>query len=567
MMDKTLHVLGLSGGKDSAALAVYMIDNYPELDIKYYFTDTGKELPEVNEFIDRLAGYVETIVDPYEEVFTSNREKKDFDYHLRQHKSYLPSPQARWCTIQMKLVPFEKWIQLKMQKEGYTKVISYVGIRADEPAREGFLTNAVTSEYLTIKMPFREDGLGRDDIFDILRKADLLHDDPEVSRYRELFLDQETREPIEPSKEDKSTLTTELLKIRQDIKLHLSNSINSLEVIHIKSKLIEQCSKVINIEESYSSIDKNKPLDSINFDFLKSDWQSLSSQLSTYRAKFFHNFEDIDFLIESISNSHNDNDNDKLLLPKLKILNSFNKLEQYLSILKSLKGFNDVEAFLETESIMSLHLIDNLENDLSKAVEMSTAALNMLSSYNNYGYLMKALKLLSSFLEVKLPSSINDDFLNQIKKQYRHYESNLTSELLLNIIEAKDAGKPGYYGWRSRSGCTFCFYQQKIEWLRLQEIYPQAFENAKSYEKKAEEDRGNGTFYWLGKGTPLSSLESETRKVSIIENHQLRTKRLEQKLNRRSNLVRAKVKISDTDRMDEIYDEAEGGGACVTCYK
>ena len=36
------HVLGLSGGKDSAALAIYMRQNYPELDIDYFFTDTGK---------------------------------------------------------------------------------------------------------------------------------------------------------------------------------------------------------------------------------------------------------------------------------------------------------------------------------------------------------------------------------------------------------------------------------------------------------------------------------------------------------------------------------------------
>ena len=85
--------------------------------------------------------------------------------------------------------------------------------------------------------------------------------------------------------------------------------------------------------------------------------------------------------------------------------------------------------------------------------------------------------------------------------------------------------------------------------------------------KKAEDDRGDGTFYWLGKGTPLSTLETEERKIEIIENHELRVKRLEKKLNRRANLLRAKVKISDTDRMDEIYDEVEGGGACVTCYK
>jgi hypothetical protein len=62
-------------------------------------------------------------------------------------------------------------------------------------------------------------------------------------------------------------------------------------------------------------------------------------------------------------------------------------------------------------------------------------------------------------------------------------------------------------------------------------------------------------------------LETDTRKIQIIENHDLRVKRFEKKLNRRGNLLRGKVKISDTDSMDEIYDEVEGGGACLTCYK
>ena len=48
MADK--HVLGISGGKDSAALAVFVRQNHPELDVEYFFTDTGKELPEVYEF-------------------------------------------------------------------------------------------------------------------------------------------------------------------------------------------------------------------------------------------------------------------------------------------------------------------------------------------------------------------------------------------------------------------------------------------------------------------------------------------------------------------------------------
>ena len=52
----THHVLGLSGGKDSAALAIYMRENHPDLDIKYFFTDTGEELPEVYEFLGKLEG-------------------------------------------------------------------------------------------------------------------------------------------------------------------------------------------------------------------------------------------------------------------------------------------------------------------------------------------------------------------------------------------------------------------------------------------------------------------------------------------------------------------------------
>ena len=53
---KEWHVLGLSGGRDSAALAVHMRQNYPDLDIEYFFTDTGKELPEVYEFLGKLEG-------------------------------------------------------------------------------------------------------------------------------------------------------------------------------------------------------------------------------------------------------------------------------------------------------------------------------------------------------------------------------------------------------------------------------------------------------------------------------------------------------------------------------
>ena len=75
------HVLGISGGKDSAALATYMRDNYPEIEIDYFFTDTGKELPEVYRYLSKLEGYLG------KPIHRLNPEK-DFDYWLMEHKTF-----------------------------------------------------------------------------------------------------------------------------------------------------------------------------------------------------------------------------------------------------------------------------------------------------------------------------------------------------------------------------------------------------------------------------------------------------------------------------------------------
>ena len=150
------HVLGLSGGKDSAALALYMSNNYPELDIEYFFTDTGEELPEVYEFLTHLEGALGksiTRLDPH----------RNFEFWLREYNQFLPSPQARGCTIKMKLEPFKKWVN-QWLNAGHT-VYSYVAIRADEDYREGYTS---THQNLKIKLPFREDGIDKAGVFDIL---------------------------------------------------------------------------------------------------------------------------------------------------------------------------------------------------------------------------------------------------------------------------------------------------------------------------------------------------------------------------------------------------------------
>lgn len=282
------HVLGLSGGKDSAALAVYMRDHYPDLDIEYFFTDTGKELPEVMDYLNQLESYLGKPI-------LRLGSDKDFDYWLKEYNHFLPSGHQRWCTVQMKLVPFEKWVKPFLD-EGY-EIISYVGIRADEPWREGYVP---TQKFLTTKMPFAEDGLVKEDI--------------------------------------------------------------------------------------------------------------------------------------------------------------------------------------------------------------------------------------------------------------------------INILEGTGLGLPKYYEWRSRSGCTFCFYQRKIEWVRLMERHPDKFEEAKSYEKQLNDDKStNGeTYYWMGKNTPLTTLEDPDRVEQIKADHEKKLERFKKK--RRRNALYDDQLIEMID-LDALYDDMEGGGACVTCYK
>lgn len=46
------HILGLSGGKDSTALAILLHKEIPEME--YFFCDTHKELPETYQYLDRI---------------------------------------------------------------------------------------------------------------------------------------------------------------------------------------------------------------------------------------------------------------------------------------------------------------------------------------------------------------------------------------------------------------------------------------------------------------------------------------------------------------------------------
>jgi 3'-phosphoadenosine 5'-phosphosulfate sulfotransferase (PAPS reductase)/FAD synthetase len=153
------HVLGLSGGRDSAALAIFMRQHHAALNIEYFFTDTGKELPEVYEFLGRLEGFLG------KPIVRLNPDR-DFDFWLAQYRHFLPSPQTRWCTRQLKIRPFEAWIRPDL--ESGIPVTTYVAIRADEQHREGYSSRHPN---LSVRLPFRDHGIDLAGVKELLESS------------------------------------------------------------------------------------------------------------------------------------------------------------------------------------------------------------------------------------------------------------------------------------------------------------------------------------------------------------------------------------------------------------
>jgi 3'-phosphoadenosine 5'-phosphosulfate sulfotransferase (PAPS reductase)/FAD synthetase len=147
------HIMGLSGGKDSTALAVLLHKEIPEME--YFFCDTGKELQETYDYLDKIKARLGIKIQ-----YLSP--EKGFDHWLEVYDGYLPSPRSRWCTKQLKILPLEKFI-------GDDEAFSYIGIRADEN-RDGYISTKPT---LTPVYPFKERGMIKADIVRLLEESGL----------------------------------------------------------------------------------------------------------------------------------------------------------------------------------------------------------------------------------------------------------------------------------------------------------------------------------------------------------------------------------------------------------
>ncbi len=169
---KEHHVLALSGGKDSAALAFFIKDNMPEIHkkIEYAFYDTGCDLVETYDYLNKIELFLNkkiTYVKP-------QRSFEDILFTTRM----IPNVFKRWCTYELKIKPSNEFLKTKVKKENFDKIKIYIGIRADEQYRKGVqLKSAFEKEHIEPVYPFVDNGILKQDVEDILINSGINYPD------------------------------------------------------------------------------------------------------------------------------------------------------------------------------------------------------------------------------------------------------------------------------------------------------------------------------------------------------------------------------------------------------
>lgn len=140
------HIVALSGGKDSTAMALRLAEIEPR-DYVYVCTPTGNEPDAMFAHWRKLS---ELLGKPILPIMGGTL------HGLIREQKRLPNHRQRWCTRKLKLEPYYQWLATQ------TPCVSYVGLRADEESRPGMIFP--DAENITMDFPMRRWGWSETDV-------------------------------------------------------------------------------------------------------------------------------------------------------------------------------------------------------------------------------------------------------------------------------------------------------------------------------------------------------------------------------------------------------------------
>lgn len=146
------HIVALSGGKDSTAMALRLREIEPETEFLFVCTPTGRELPEMFAHWKLLSCLLDSPIVPI-------MAQRGFQSRLEAYQT-IPNHRIRWCTRELKIEPFKAFLFAS------APAVAYVGLRSDEEERQGAVYGQVDG--ITQRYPLREWGWSINDVYDYL---------------------------------------------------------------------------------------------------------------------------------------------------------------------------------------------------------------------------------------------------------------------------------------------------------------------------------------------------------------------------------------------------------------
>ena len=173
-----------------------------------------------------------------------------------------------------------------------------------------------------------------------------------------------------------------------------------------------------------------------------------------------------------------------------------------------------------------------------------------------------------SYVAIRADESNRKGYIStkpNIESRFPFVEDGIDHEGVMRILDDAGIGLPAYYEWRTRSGCYFCFYQRKAEWIGLSERHPDLFDRAVAIEQKVLQDAGidgdadfgdramRGRQYTWSGGETLLQLRS--RRNEILERHEAAMAR--------TNKTRANLPLIEA--LAEAFEEDDDTQPCTVC--